>query len=369
MTKPYPKPRPRSGTALVVLVGAGPGVPKKRGWVFWGAPQTRPRSAFTVCEVDPSLAVRTSTHRHMTTVLSKRAWRTRAVLNPAPTSFATAMCFPSGVCGTLVICDCPAAQWDVSLRLGSGNLCAAELEVLPAQVLTERAERLRNDAFGVETGLGIHRRGGILVDEGVGQHHRSHLDPVEHAMLSQWVEHMRPEAADRALLDGDQYFVLAREPQEKIDVEGLGEPGIRDSCGEAQGGKLIGCLETFGKPGAEREERDLGALAHHSALPDFERLALARHCQADTFAARIAQRRRSVVDRGRGCDHVHELCLIRRRHDHEAGKAPEIGDVEGPRMGGTVSADETGAVHGKAHGQFLDGYIVHDLIVGALQKC
>src|ERR1700736_2315465 len=38
----------------------GTGVPKKRGCVFWGAPQTRPRSAFTVCEGDPSLAVRTS---------------------------------------------------------------------------------------------------------------------------------------------------------------------------------------------------------------------------------------------------------------------------------------------------------------------
>src|ERR1700724_1082361 len=84
MTKPYPKPRPRSGTTLVVLAGAGPGVPKKRGCVFWGAPQTRPRPAFTVCEVDPSLAVRTSIEQLMTAILSQRACGTRAGLKPAP---------------------------------------------------------------------------------------------------------------------------------------------------------------------------------------------------------------------------------------------------------------------------------------------
>jgi hypothetical protein len=81
----------------------GTGVPKKRGCVFWGAPQTRPRSAFTGCEVDPSLAVRTSIQQLMTAILSQRACGTRAGLKPAPTSFATAMCFPSEVCGTLVI--------------------------------------------------------------------------------------------------------------------------------------------------------------------------------------------------------------------------------------------------------------------------
>ena len=101
----YPKPRLQSGTTLVVLVGAGPGSPKTR-MRFWGAPQTRPPSAFTVCEVDPSIAVRTSIQQLIT--LSQRACGTRAGLKPAPTSFATAMCFPSGVCGTLVIRDCPA---------------------------------------------------------------------------------------------------------------------------------------------------------------------------------------------------------------------------------------------------------------------
>ncbi len=84
-----------------------------------GGFQTRPRSAFTVCEVDPSLAVRTSIQQLMTAILSQRACGTRAGLKPAPTSFATAMCFPSGVCGTLVICDRPAPGGGLLPQTGS----------------------------------------------------------------------------------------------------------------------------------------------------------------------------------------------------------------------------------------------------------
>jgi sulfide dehydrogenase cytochrome subunit len=102
MSRPYPKPRPQSGTTLVVLVGAGPGSPKNADAFFGAAPQTRPRSAFTVCEVDPSLTVRTLIAQLMTAILSQRACGTRAGFKPAPTSFATAMCFPSGVCAVLV---------------------------------------------------------------------------------------------------------------------------------------------------------------------------------------------------------------------------------------------------------------------------
>src|ERR1700737_2397711 len=60
-----------------------------------GGFQTRPRSVFTVCEGDPSLAVRTSIAQLMTAILSQRACGTRAGLKPAPTSFATAGVHPA----------------------------------------------------------------------------------------------------------------------------------------------------------------------------------------------------------------------------------------------------------------------------------
>ncbi len=37
-------------------------------------------------------------------------------------------------------------------------------------------------------------------------------------------------------------------------------------------------------------------------------------------------------------------------------------------MGLAVGADEPGAIDGKTHRQFLDRDVVHDLVVGALQK-
>ena len=65
---------------------------------------------------------------------------------------------------------------------------------------------------------------------------------------------------------------------------------------------------------------------------------------------------------------MHELGLVGRRHQHEARQAAEIGDVEGAGMGRAVGADEPGAVDREAHRQPLDGDVVHDLVVGALQE-
>ena len=105
-----------------------------------------------------------------------------------------------------------------------------------------------------------------------------------------------------------------------------------------------------------------------AALADLERHAELRHVDADAVAARIAQRGRAVVDRDLRRHHVHEFGLVGRRHQHEAGQAAEIGDVERAGMGRAVGADEAGAVEREAHRQALDRDVVHDLIVGALQE-
>src|SRR5438445_3048230 len=61
-------------------------------------------------------------------------------------------------------------------------LSAPYLHRLAAQVLPERLERRGNDSFGVEAGLGVHRRRRILIYELVGQQHGAQLDAaVQHA--------------------------------------------------------------------------------------------------------------------------------------------------------------------------------------------
>ena len=124
----------------------------------------------------------------------------------------------------------------------------------------------------------------------------------------------------------------------------------------------------LGKPRAERQDGDRRAFAHDAALADLERHALGRQLDADALAARIAEGARPVVDGDGGRHHVHQLGLVGGRHQHEARQAAEVGEIEGAGMRGAVGADEAGAVEGKAHRQALDGDVVHDLVVGALQE-
>jgi hypothetical protein len=60
--------------------------------------------------------------------------------------------------------------------------------------------------------------------------------------------------------------------------------------------------------------------------------------------------------------------LFPSRHDHEIREAGEIGDIESAGMGGTVGADQAGAIHCEAHRKVLDRYVMHHLVVGALQE-
>ncbi len=66
---------------------------------------------------------------------------------------------------------------------------------------------------------------------------------------------------------------------------------------------------------------------------------------------------------------MEKVRFVARRHDDETGQAAEIGYIERARMSLAVIADQTGAVDRKAHRQFLDRDIVHDLVKGALQEC
>ena len=109
-------------------------------------------------------------------------------------------------------------------------------------------------------------------------------------------------------------------------------------------------------------------MADDAATADFERRAGLRHLDADAVAARIAQRRWPVVDRGRRRDHVHEFGLVGRRHDDESRQAAEIRKIERAGVRRAVGADQTGAVHAEAHRQLLDRDVVHNLIVSALQE-
>ncbi len=161
---------------------------------------------------------------------------------------------------------------------------------------------------------------------------------------------------------------FAREPADQILVERLCETRVGDGGRQAERGELVGGLEAVGKPRAERQDGDGGTLAHDAAAADLERNADVGEFDADAFAARIAQRARPVIDDDGGRDHVAKLGLVGRGHDDEVRQAAEVGEIEGAGVGRTVGTDEAGAVEREADREFLDGDVVHDLVVGALQE-
>ena len=66
---------------------------------------------------------------------------------------------------------------------------------------------------------------------------------------------------------------------------------------------------------------------------------------------------------------MHKVCFVTGGHQDHVRQATHIGGVECARMGWTVRAHKARAINGETDGQILQGHIVHDLIVGALQKC
>src|SRR3954454_17158428 len=93
--------------------------------------------------------------------------------------------------------------------------------------------------------------------------------------------------ADRAFLDREQHFVLARELQHQVEIERLHEARVGNGGGKAMRGELVGGLLAFAETGAERQQRDLAALADDAALADLQGNADFRHLDVAAFAARI----------------------------------------------------------------------------------
>src|SRR6185436_4778261 len=84
-------------------------------------------------------------------------------------------------------------------------------------------------------------------------------------------------------------------------------------------------------------------------------------------SARITNAGGMLLIRGRE-HHIHEFVLVLGRHDDEVRHATQETDVEQPMMSRAIVGGETGAVHAKDYWQILEGNIVNDAIVSALQK-
>ena len=179
---------------------------------------------------------------------------------------------------------------------------------------------------------------------------------------------MAAKAANRPFLDGDQRLMLARQPQDQIAVQRLGETRIGHRGRNATGRQRFCRDQHFGKTCPKAQDRNARTLADHPAPSDLQRHAPCRQVHANSVPARKAEGNRTAVMRRRRGHHVHKLGLIRRRHDDKAGQVGQKGHIKGPGMGRPIGPDQTGPVDGKAHRQALDRHVMHHLIIAALQE-
>ncbi len=155
---------------------------------------------------------------------------------------------------------------------------------------------------------------------------------------------------------------------DQIAVQRLREPRVGHGRGQAHRGKLLRGLQAFVQPRPKRKDGNGGAFADDPPLADVKRHAFHRHLDAIAFAARITDRAGQVADACRRRNHVLQLGLVRRGHDHEIGQAAEISEVERARMRRAIGAHEASPVEHETHRQVLHGNVVHKLIVAALQE-
>ncbi len=109
------------------------------------------------------------------------------------------------------------------------------------------------------------------------------------------------------------------------------------------------------------------ALTTHFAAADGEGAHLLHQRRAGSGAAGIAHGGRPF-HRGGRVEHLPAFVFVGGRHDHHVGDAAHERKVEAALMSCTVAADHAGPIDGEGDGEVLQGYIVNQLVIAALQE-
>src|SRR3546814_846382 len=132
--------------------------------------------------------------------------------------------------------------------------------------------------------------------------------------------------------------------------------------------QYVGGLQRLLQSRTQRENGDLLAFPHDTALANRKPLRDGRQCGSGAISARIANGDRTAIVKGAGMHHMNQLDLVRRSHHNHVRQGGKISDVEAARMSAAISAHQPRAVDSETDGKILDRHVVHDLIVSALQK-
>ena len=233
----------------------------------------------------------------------------------------------------------------------------------------QRTQDRRDDPRGGEARLFVLNFRFFMIDKDVRQGHGAEFHAtIEQARRRQIGHYLGGKTADRSLFHGHEHFMLAGQAMDQVCIERFGEARIGDGRAQSMAGEILGRAQALLQAPTIRKQRHGCTLAQDPALADLQRLATHRHIDTHAFAARIAERRRAIIDRRGGGNHVDQFGLVGRRHQHKTRQAAEIGDVESAVMGRAIGTDQTGAIDREAHRQLLDRDIMDHLVIAALEE-
>ena len=181
--------------------------------------------------------------------------------------------------------------------------------------------------------------------------------------MVQRLHHRRARAAHgAAFFDRDQGLVGAGQLEQQLGVQRLGPAHI----GHA-GIERLTRLQSRVQQSAKRQNRHALARSAQLAFAKGQRVQAWVHCHAHARTTRVAHGHRVVLLVGGG-EQLAALILVRRARHTDIRDAAQKRDVIGPGVGGAVGTHQARAVQRQHHGQLLQGHIVDQLVVGALQK-
>ena len=156
--------------------------------------------------------------------------------------------------------------------------------------------------------------------------------------------------------------MLGRQLFHQRHVERLDEAHVGHRRVELVTGRHARCHH-----GTEGQDGDALALALEFALADLDAAQFRHDGRPRAGAARIADGGRARIMVAR-CQHLAAFVFVGRGHDDHVRDAAQKRHVVVARVRGAVGAHQAGAVQRERHVQVLQGHVVDQLVVGALQK-
>ena len=181
-------------------------------------------------------------------------------------------------------------------------------------------------------------------------------------LVQQVVDRAARAARYGVLFNCDDGVVGLGKFEDKVFVQGLDEAHVGDG-----GVEFVTDLLRRGDHAAPGEDGGFVAFSDGFALADGECAEVFGYACAWPFAPGVAYGGWAWMVKTGG-QHFSTLVFVLGGHDDEVGDAAQVAVVEAAGVGGAVGADESGAVEGEQDIQVLDGDVVDELVVAALEE-